>query len=362
MWRTCARCSSRSSRSASCCPCASACSMRRDRRISCCTCSPRTAGSRRRTTARSRFPPTSTCRSTCGASSRSTYKALFSAQAAREDHRALFTEYFWDMSWCDPCAADPLTPAELREAGVYWAGATRGRGGGQPVMLTRLHLRYTRDSLPEDLVFQETQDRTNFQARYVLRHPWTGAADACEAAKPYFAEVDAPPRARSADARVADRVAPRRCPRADGVAGEAAAALVGVVVEMTGARPFDRLRESVESPRPRGTRCCATPGCSRSRSSPRCCRSARSRATSRCCRSRWRWRSPRDLPRRWPGFACCASSTAACCPRSSRASACRSCCARTPCGSTRSRPRSRSPPSSCCASTASTSATRPTWA
>ena len=120
-----------------------------------------------------------------------TYQALFSAQAAREDHRALFTEYFWDMSWCDPCAADPLTPAELREAGVYWAGAAPGRGGGQPVMLTRLHLRYTRDSLPEDLVFQETQDRTNFQARYVLRHPWTGAADACEAAKPYFAEVDA---------------------------------------------------------------------------------------------------------------------------------------------------------------------------
>jgi hypothetical protein len=56
-------------------------------------------------------------------------------------------------------------------------------------MLTRLHLRYTRDSLPEDLVFQETQDRTNFQARYVLRHPWAGPVDACEAAKPYFASV-----------------------------------------------------------------------------------------------------------------------------------------------------------------------------
>lgn len=120
-----------------------------------------------------------------------TYKAIFAAQAAREDHRAIFTEYFWDMSWCDPCAADPLTPAELREAGVYWAGERRARGGGQPVMLTRLHLRYTRESLPEDLVFQETQDRTNFQARYVLRHPWTGNPDACEAAKPYFAEVDA---------------------------------------------------------------------------------------------------------------------------------------------------------------------------
>ncbi|MFO1322853.1 MAG: DUF2330 domain-containing protein [Burkholderiales bacterium] len=120
-----------------------------------------------------------------------TYKALFTAQAAREDYRAIFTEYFWDMSWCDPCAADPLTPAELKQAGVYWVGESAGRGGGQPVMLTRLHLRYTRDSLPEDLVFQETQDRANFQARYVLRHPWTGPADACEAAKPYFDSVQA---------------------------------------------------------------------------------------------------------------------------------------------------------------------------
>ena len=118
-----------------------------------------------------------------------TYKALFAAQTAREDYRAMFTEYFWDMSWCDPCAANPLSPEELRQAGVFWADPAQGQGGGQPVMLTRLHLRYTRESLPEDLVFQETQDRTNFQARYVLRHPWSGAPDACAAAKPYFESV-----------------------------------------------------------------------------------------------------------------------------------------------------------------------------
>ena len=33
-------------------------------------------------------------------------------------------------------------------------------------------------------MFQETGDRSNFQGRYVLRHPWTGKAD-CEAAKTY---------------------------------------------------------------------------------------------------------------------------------------------------------------------------------
>ena len=119
-----------------------------------------------------------------------TYKALFETQAAREDYRAIFTEYFWDMSWCDPCAADPLSPDELRQAGVFWLDPKAGaRGGGQPVMLTRLHLRYTRDSLPEDLVFQETADRQNYQARYVLRHPWRGDPASCNAAPAYFEEV-----------------------------------------------------------------------------------------------------------------------------------------------------------------------------
>ena len=64
-------------------------------------------------------------------------------------------------------------------------------GGAQPVMLTRLHLRYTRDTLPEDLMFQETADRQNFQVRYVLHHPWTGDESACAEAKAYFDAVQA---------------------------------------------------------------------------------------------------------------------------------------------------------------------------
>jgi len=117
-----------------------------------------------------------------------TYKALFDTQAAREDYRAIFTEYFWDMSWCDPCASDPLSAAELRQAGVFWVDAAAGRSS-PPVMLTRLHLRYTRDSLPEDLVFQETADRQNFQARYVLRHAWRGDATSCSAAATYLEDL-----------------------------------------------------------------------------------------------------------------------------------------------------------------------------
>jgi hypothetical protein len=103
------------------------------------------------------------------------YKAMFDQQAKRENHRVVFTEYFWDMTWCDPCAADPLSVAELREAGVTWVADDGGRrGGAQPVVLTRLHIRYTRETFPEDLVFHETKDRSNFQTRYVLRHPWGG--------------------------------------------------------------------------------------------------------------------------------------------------------------------------------------------
>ena len=52
-------------------------------------------------------------------------------------------------------------------------------------MLTRLHIRYTPETFPEDLVFQETSDRRNFQTRYVLRNPWKGSPDACPAAGEY---------------------------------------------------------------------------------------------------------------------------------------------------------------------------------
>ena len=112
------------------------------------------------------------------------YKALFSEQVRKENMSALFTEYAWDMNWCDPCAADPLSREELRNLGVFWVSNDASSGGASEVFLTRLHVRYDRDHFPEDLVFQETGDRQNFQARYVLHHPWTGSSD-CDAAKNY---------------------------------------------------------------------------------------------------------------------------------------------------------------------------------
>jgi len=95
------------------------------------------------------------------------------------------------MNWCDPCAANPLSTEGLRSLGVFWQdnqnGMQRGKEfspQGQNVYLTRLHVRYDAAHFPEDLMFQETSDRNNFQARYVLRHPWTGTED-CPAATAY---------------------------------------------------------------------------------------------------------------------------------------------------------------------------------
>ena len=110
------------------------------------------------------------------------YKAMFARQVEARDGRAVFLEYAWDMRWCDPCSADPLSKDELRRLGVFWADG----GDGRPpeVFLSRLHVRYDRAHFPEDLVFQETGDRANFQGRYVLRHAWTGG-EACSAATEY---------------------------------------------------------------------------------------------------------------------------------------------------------------------------------
>jgi Na+-translocating ferredoxin:NAD+ oxidoreductase RnfD subunit len=122
------------------------------------------------------------------------YTALFDEQVRKENMRAVFTEYAWDMNWCDPCAADPLSHEELRSLGVYWLGGSepaarrKPRGLQRDVFVTRLHVRYDAERFPADLVFQETGDRSNFQARYVLRHPFQGEAN-CEAAEAYYKQV-----------------------------------------------------------------------------------------------------------------------------------------------------------------------------
>jgi hypothetical protein len=128
------------------------------------------------------------------------YRAMFTEQVRKERGEAVFLEYAWDMGWCDPCAADPLSPDELRSLGVWWIPDPRGDaannsgaialGGSQQVYITRLHVRYDRAHFPEDLLFQQTGDKDNFQGRFVIRHPWKGGT-ACAVMDPYVAELRA---------------------------------------------------------------------------------------------------------------------------------------------------------------------------
>jgi hypothetical protein len=114
------------------------------------------------------------------------YQAMFDRVVAREDMRAVFVEYAWDMNWCDPCAAAPMTHKELVELSARWIGddSDAPTRGGVPAFVTRLHVRYDANSFPEDIAFLETRDRENFQGRYVLRRPLRGEA-ACPAAVAY---------------------------------------------------------------------------------------------------------------------------------------------------------------------------------
>jgi hypothetical protein len=136
------------------------------------------------------------------------YKSMFTTQVKKQNMSTVFLEYAWDMGWCDPCAADPLSNDQLRKLGVFWldgggtpaptGGVSRPmpmprpmpRGGASNVFVTRLHVRYDGAHFPEDLVFQETGDRSNFQGRYILRHAWTGT-ETCSEADSYRRELAA---------------------------------------------------------------------------------------------------------------------------------------------------------------------------
>lgn len=126
------------------------------------------------------------------------YRAVFEHEVDKAQGRAVFTEYAWNMAWCDPCAADPLSSQELEELGVWWLQASLGSTGmqrrkpGGPVQayVTRLHARYTEATFPEDLMMKTTRDTSNHQVRYVLQNPYLQPVQ-CDAAESYVAGVKA---------------------------------------------------------------------------------------------------------------------------------------------------------------------------
>lgn len=95
----------------------------------------------------------------------------------------VFLEYAWDVSgsvrqFCDPCTGPPPMLQDLITAGVDWVQQYHYGYNGN-VFFTRLHVTYDRKSFPQDLQFQETPNKENFQARYIITHPAYGTFD-CE--------------------------------------------------------------------------------------------------------------------------------------------------------------------------------------
>jgi hypothetical protein len=118
------------------------------------------------------------------------YAALFD-RALEKHPKAVVTEYAWSSGSCDPCPGPVLSENDLRLLG----GDVMTRANAGNMVLTRLHARYGKESLGDDLVFRTAtpisggrEDRgvmaqtskaqpssTNtFQGRYIIRHPWTG--------------------------------------------------------------------------------------------------------------------------------------------------------------------------------------------
>ncbi|AZI42444.1 DUF2330 domain-containing protein [Deinococcus psychrotolerans] len=135
------------------------------------------------------------------------YRHVFRKAYEREGKSVAFMEYAWNTNNCDPCAGEPPTAAELKKAGVFWEqqqgfggrsvplpppgqGSIRPSGNGEakPVFLTRLHVRYTRATFPEDLQFKLTDNQDTFQGRYILRHP-AESGKTCAASKSYTASL-----------------------------------------------------------------------------------------------------------------------------------------------------------------------------
>lgn len=121
------------------------------------------------------------------------YKTLF-ARTVQANPGAVVTEYAWQASNCDPCPGPVVDASDLLTLGADVLG--NDAEYDQSWVITRLHARYEKDDIGEDLIFRAADpiaggrehfvngDRleegalpseiNNFQGRYIIRHPWSG--------------------------------------------------------------------------------------------------------------------------------------------------------------------------------------------
>ncbi len=121
------------------------------------------------------------------------YVDLFEKAHSKENKEAIFLEYAWNISpqfrgvKCDPCVGPPPIFSDLTEAGVDWA-INSNKLASSEVFFTRLHVRYSRETHPQDLLFHVTPNKEHFQARYILTNPATGDLS-CDAGQKYIANL-----------------------------------------------------------------------------------------------------------------------------------------------------------------------------
>jgi hypothetical protein len=117
------------------------------------------------------------------------YADLFKKVWKYENKNAIFLEYAWNVSpnfggmKCDPCVGPPPIYSDLKEAGVEWVNPNAMTNPN--VFFTRLHVRYSRDKFPQDLLFQVTPNTEHFQGRYILTNPAWGGFE-CDAGQEYL--------------------------------------------------------------------------------------------------------------------------------------------------------------------------------
>jgi hypothetical protein len=161
------------------------------------------------------------------------YASLFDEAVSKGNGKGIVTEYSWQSNSCDPCPTPPLQDSDVATLGgdvLFGMGApppppTPAPAGGKPsaggmpgprpgpmppwggggyygsfsgAILTRLHARYDSTTLSDDIFFSAAEpvvggrefvvddkgnlekgavpspSGNNFQARYAIRHPWTG--------------------------------------------------------------------------------------------------------------------------------------------------------------------------------------------
>jgi len=180
------------------------------------------------------------------------FAELFDATVEKMGRRVVVTEYAWQTTSCDPCPTPPLTANDLATLGLdviegvaiavppagppgapgASAPSAPGKGasspppgmgrpmrrppffgGGAGWVLTRLHTRYSAETLSEDLIFREAKPvmggraqwngtngdagaqvvdagTNNFQGRYIIRHYWQGPVTC---AQPAYDQWGGPP-------------------------------------------------------------------------------------------------------------------------------------------------------------------------